>query len=488
MSYTTVNKTFTTKNNVKYDLQYNQKAGGVQIIQQNAPPGTKPIYQDGKWNSNATTAGFSSTEQTQLHQQIIKEIQDAYETVGGVNSGAKIPQWIQESTTNNTPGQTSVKPEKEVTGNTGTNQGGGLGALWTAATNPAEAFANYASNSDKFGVGNESQLFGKGAPLTYPKDLMTSLQDHMAIGMYVYKPSKQDSLFAGDVGDTLSKGLQSNSNLEKLIGTCFLPMPNSITDSNNVSWGPDTMSNLAAAATANTMGNVKEMGATALIGAAAGGILGGGFKNMASGFLQGKNLFDLLKQGKLSDELSTLFSSDVTSKLLKMQGFTVEAESILARGAGIVPNSNLELLFNSPELRTFSFSYRLSPRSAEEAATVRRIIRFFKQGMAVKKMSGKSGEASFFLGSPNVFKLEYRSGTKGIDGVNKFKTCALTSFAVNYTPDGQWAAYDGGQPVSSVIQMSFAELEPIFDTDYQAGNIFENRNDLQSINSNSVGY
>lgn len=488
MAYTTVKKSFTAKNNLTYDLQYDKDTAGVQIIQQNAPPGTKPIYKDGKWETSATTAGFSSTEQTQLHQQTIKEVQNAFNAAGGVSKGAKIAQWAQQSTTNNTPGQTSVDPQKAVNGQTGTNQGGGLGTLWSAATNPAEALSNFASDSDKFGVKNASKLFGKGAPLTYPRDLMTSLQDHFVISMYVYKPSKSKDLFSGEFKTILEKGLQGTSNLEDHVGTVFLPMPNSVADSNNVSWGPDAMSNLAAAAASNTMANVKGMGGTALIGAAMGGVLGTGFGETAKTFLQGKNLFDLIKEGAVSDELGTLLSSDVASKMLKAQGFAVEGASILARGAGIVPNSNLELLFNSPELRSFSFTYRLSPRSAEEAVTVRRIIRFFKQGMAAKKMKGKSGEASFFLGSPNVFKLEYKSGTKSIDGVNKFKTCALTSFSVNYTPDGQWAAYEAGQPVSSVIQMSFAELEPIYDTDYQEKNIFEGRNDLSSISSNSVGY
>lgn len=46
----------------------------------------------------------------------------------------------------------------------------------------------------------------------------------------------------------------------------------------------------------------------------------------------------------------------VVSALLNAAGFEVSAESILARGAGIVPNSNLELLFQGPTLRQFGFS------------------------------------------------------------------------------------------------------------------------------------
>lgn len=489
MAYQNLNTPLVTKNGVSYNLQYDTKTGGVQIIQQNAPIGTKPIYQDGQWNASSTGLGFTDNEKNQLHTQTIVSVQSAYNSVGGVNSGAKLGQWASKNFSSGSPGQTSINPSNATSGTTVGNSGGGLEQLTGFLQNPAESYKNFAVNGDKFGVGNEKQLFG--TPMLYPTDLMTSQQDHFTISQYKYKPSKADAIFGGDdaVKSILTAGgLQGTSNLESLIGTVFLPMPNSISDNNNVSWGEDAMSNLAAAATANTVGNLGGAAGVAAVGAAFGAATGGGFKDMASKFLQGKNVMDLVTKGLISQELAMLMGSEGTSKLLKAQGFGVESESILARGAGIVPNSNMELLFNSPTLRSFSFNYRLSPRSAEEATIVRRIIRFFKQGMSVKKMKGKSGQASFFLGTPNVFKLEYRNGTQSIDGVNKFKSCALTSFSCNYTPDGLWAAYEKGQPVSTIMQMSFNELEPIYDTDYQEGNIFGGRDDLSSVSSNSVGY
>jgi hypothetical protein len=265
-------------------------------------------------------------------------------------------------------------------------------------------------------------------------------------------------------------------------------MPQSVGDGNAVDWSGEPMSNLAAAVSANALGNAGGYAAAAAIG---GGInklaLGGGFGAGAKTAIQLKTLADL-RSGLGNESVKTLIASDAASKIIKAQNFTVESESLLLRGAGIVPNSNTELLFQGPVLREFSFDYRLSPRSEKEAITVRRIIRFFKQGMAPKKISGKSGQASFFLGSPNVFRLEYRNGPNGMDGVNKFKTCALKSFTTNYTPEGIWAAYEKGQPISVVISMRFQELEAIYDTDYQEDNIFAGRDDLYSINDNSVGY
>jgi hypothetical protein len=474
---------FITKNGVSYNLQYNSSNGQAQIIQQNAPPGTKPIYQDGKWNASATELGFSTQEKNSYHVSTQQSVRNAYASIGGKSSGAVLPQWAQIQNQGKQPGQTSITPENGTYVST-SGSGNGLGVIINSFVNPAESFKNYAVNGDKFGVGNESRLFGKS--MTYPIDMRTETQDNFMISQYRYKPSKADAIFGGTAAGIgiLNQGFQTtaNYNLEQIVGTVYLPMPNGVRDSNNVSWGEDAMNNLAAAATADTMGNPLITGATA-----AAGLLLGGQQGM-QGALALKNIATLLSQGGASEELGMLLGPAAASKLLKAQGFGVETESILARGAGIVPNSNLELLFNSPTLRTFSFVYRLSPRSSDEAAIVRRILRFFKQGMAAKKTTGKSGQSSFFLGTPNVFRLEYQTANKrSIDGVNKFKTCALSSFSCDYTPDGFWSAYDSGQPVSTTMSMTFNELEPIYDTDYQEDN-YEGRYDLFSINDNAVGY
>ena len=46
------------------------------------------------------------------------------------------------------------------------------------------------------------------------------------------------------------------------------------------------------------------------------------------------------------------------------------------------------------------------------------------------------------------------------------KPCALTDISVNYTPEGQWMAYERGQPTAYSMTLKFNELEPIYNTDY----------------------
>ena len=317
---------------------------------------------------------------------------------------------------------------------------------------------------------NEIELF-KNHPelLIYPEDILKQKQDTLQISMYRYQAPKGD-LFTnpnsnGGVAGILQNGLQRNSALKEFIGKVILPIPSGISDSNNVNWGEDNMNNLTAAATSQVMQNLP----AALGGSTAASILQSivGGPNATPFAMYGT----LLSQAGITDpNVLSQIKPALASLVLKQAGFEVSPESILARGFGIVPNSNMELLFTGPTLRDFTFAYRMSPRSKEEARNVKRIIRFFKQGSAARKLNatGGAGGRSTFLGTPNVFKLRYMTtGDKEISGLNKFKICALRGITVNYAPDGTWAAYDEGQPVSLTMSLNFQELESIYNTDYQ---------------------
>ena len=167
-------------------------------------------------------------------------------------------------------------------------------------------------------------------------------------------------------------------------------------------------------------------------------------------------------------------------------------EAILARGAGVIPNSNLQLLFNAPALRAFRFDWKMSPRSREEAIRINNIIRFFNQGMAAKKMMNDAGR-SYFLGTPNVFDITFKTSktnqeiTNTNNSVLRIKTCACVGAAVNYTPEGMWNAYEKGQPTSCVLSLQFKELEPLYNTDYDE-DPFNYDNLIGFIPENAIGY
>ena len=137
-------------------------------------------------------------------------------------------------------------------------------------------------------------------------------------------------------------------------------------------------------------------------------------------------------------------------------------QGLLSRTEGIIVNPNLELLFNGPSLRSFGFSYKMSPRNEPESEMIRKIIRMFKQSMAAQRST-----SNLFLKTPNTYRLQFiTGGTTEHTFLPKIKECALTSFNVNYAADGTYATFDNTSPVAYELQFSFKELTPIFNDDY----------------------
>ena len=121
----------------------------------------------------------------------------------------------------------------------------------------------------------------------------------------------------------------------------------------------------------------------------------------------------------------------------------------------------MELLFNGVTLRSFRFSFKMTPRNKDEAASIKNIIRTLKVNMAPQTLTNDS-----FLRTPNVFDLQYMKGNGPHPFLHRFKTCALTDMSVNYTGEGLYASYSDATPVSMVMDLTFKELEPIYNTDY----------------------
>jgi hypothetical protein len=352
--------------------------------------------------------------------------------------------------------------------------------------------------------------------LKYPIDAdYGNTQDYIQINQFTYKPPSGNIFFPeggmsegfSQAVDSLTQGVPSGTPKEKAIGLVKLPMPNSLADSNNVSWGPDQLNALTAAAVAASMGTSGEA-ITAIRNFASTMNKRTPMENVTEGLGKvGEGVENLLRELGIAmgdfnaadkKNINLLGRTVIGSQLLNLLQFQVSPESILSRGAGVIPNSNLALLFNAPTLREFTFSWKMSPRSREEATRVNNILRFFKQGMAPKKASNtKSGGGSFFLGTPNIFDIHFKTAkTKDYqildrnDSVLRIKTCACTGAAVNYTPEGMWNAYEKGQPVAITLTLRFNELEPIFDTDYDNNyfNYDPNRTDLLPVPTDAVGY
>ena len=345
--------------------------------------------------------------------------------------------------------------------------------------------------------------------LKYPIDAdYGNTQDYVQIDQFTYQavnpsivfPQKKDpnegAFAAGgrEASNTILNGLDRTSPKNITIGNVRLPMPNQLNDSNNVAWGEDQLNALTAAAATLGAGGLQQ-GIDFFQDIAEGKVKGFDIlgKLLGGAGKAGEGLINFLNEAKGKSTSNLLARSVVGSSLLNLAGFGLSPEAILARGAGVIPNANLELLFNAPALRAFRFDWKMSPRSQEEAIRINNIIRFFKQGMAAKKMSLDGQVNSYFLGTPNIFDISFKTSktnreiTNTNHSVLRIKTCACVGAAVNYTPQGMWNAYEKGQPTSCILSLQFKELEPIYSTDYEE-DPFEYDNMIGAVPADAVGY
>ena len=315
----------------------------------------------------------------------------------------------------------------------------------------------------------------RGGVLRYPLEALTGTTDYLQIDILEYKrPNNQVIRPVGSAANTLNRsvgGTTSGSLATKAVindGSILLQIPNQVQDGNSVNFGDSEMNTIAGAAAGAIQGVMKE-GGQALSDSIQG--KKGAGEAIAELTAKAKAGADNLvgnAPGLMSAAQAGL-NAKLTSSALGLFGANVSTSQLLARSTGQVFNPNLELLFDKPTLRSFRFSFKMTPRSQEESRQCKLIIRSFKRNMSPKanvEGSGSLAGSSIFLKSPNIFELRYRKGNSDHPFLHKFKQCFLTDFSVNYTAEGVHTTYDDATPVSMQMDMTFKEIEPIYDVDY----------------------
>ena len=257
--------------------------------------------------------------------------------------------------------------------------------------------------------------------LCYPVAMEDNLKDNLQIKVIKHEPKAMKGLTMGD----RPKG--------PTIGSVILPMPTSIQDGNKTEWGSATMT-------------PAQMAASGAVKAALG-------DSFDAALQQAETSLGQFQTGGGEKAMENFFTEQLTG-----------ATDLLSRTEGVVMNPNMELLFKGPGMRSFSFSWKMSPRDRKESIVIAKIIRTFKQSMAPQKVPG-----ALFLKAPNVYDIEFKTGSRPNRFLPKIKTCGLTDCAVNYTPDGSFMAYDNDSMVALELTLSFQEMEPIYNNDMSTG-------------------
>ena len=457
-------------------------------------PNSVPIYENGLWNSKEVSVPKDNSRGRQTNVtidglQVEKKVIPPSTAESTIYKGV-VNQQLKDSTVNHTNAVGDAVPEYATKSEYSIEIQSEIARLEAeleqAPTNKKQRlYKDIRTLQKKLDAENDLELptgatssLVKGAEnydneedimfhttVKYPMD-MSDQQDRFSITCYSYQAPYATATDPDNIASAY--GVQRSSPYRKKLGAgLMLPMPNNMIDGNARKWEEDNINNQALDAVRASMSN----GISQII---AGKLGLGNFQ----AFL--KNTMATLRSSTQQSGRQELFANEI-SQLVGDMGYDVSADTILSRTAGVIANANTELLFAGVSLRSFEFNWLMSPRDIREAAQVRMIIRALKQWSAPRKLkkllsgkdgadaagTGQAGGPTYFLGTPNIFRLRYlTAGNKDILGVNKFKPCALTDINLNYTPEGMWMAYQGGQPVAVQMSLKFNELEPIYNTDY----------------------
>lgn len=305
---------------------------------------------------------------------------------------------------------------------------------------------------------NTSDVNAPTGILRYPYEALTENTDYLRI---IIKERKNTGLiedagffnntgFGGNTGGASSingnkVGLAQNT-LSKG-GVILLPIPSNVTDSNSVSYNGGAMNSIAASAMA---------GATEF--------MQGGFESLTDGSAS-KILNRTINASGGGTNIKNLLQKKLAINAVNIFGANVSLDQVLARSQGKIFNPNMELLFDGVKLRSFNFSFKLTPRDKNESTQIKYIIRSLKKNMSAKTVE----QGNLYLKTPNVFELSYMRGNALHPFLNKFKQAALTDIKVNYTAENVYATYDDSTPISMILDLSFQEIQPVYEGDYDEG-------------------
>jgi len=294
---------------------------------------------------------------------------------------------------------------------------------------------------------------GVGGSVRYPHDMLIDEgEDFVMFDFYDYKPPFQNRTRNDKnvLNETLEQysasGYAGEYFKDKAYPQILLYMPQDIQDGFSAKWqgkkfGALTTGMLAAAG-AEGVEKIEELSKSV------GESIGRGTVNAAA--------------------------SIVTNLAQKITGDTISANDLFTGISGVARNPNVEVLFQSMELRTFDLTFKMAPYDESDVQRMDAIIKIFKQAMLPQytlaegtEVFGQKNQSlqAGFIQVPKVCAVNFMRGSQRNRFLPRYKMCAITDVNVNYTPDNVYATFNGMSPVSTELKISFMETKLVFSED-----------------------
>jgi len=154
---------------------------------------------------------------------------------------------------------------------------------------------------------------------------------------------------------------------------------------------------------------------------------------------------DTLKQG----------AGDMAAGIGEKVGITgAKAARNIAKGT--IKNNRQETMFNGIDKRTFSFEFKMVPKSEKESENIKNIVNMFRFHAMPEFFAGSERT----LVSPSTFDIKYMHKNGEHTFLNRISTCILEGVDVKYGGE-RTQFFRNTAPASTEISLTFKELEII---------------------------
>ena len=208
------------------------------------------------------------------------------------------------------------------------------------------------------------------------------------------------------------------------------------------------------------------------------------------------NVVDRYKANDLKGVAAAAFKSGLGYQIAAKLAPNVASSAVgrlgLFAATGGVTNPMLELIYTSPELRSFQFEFLFYPRSEQEAYEVQRIIDRFRFHQAPELSGGLSSQNGLLI-PPSEFDIKFYYAGRQNPNIPPIGRCVLKNIQVNFAPRG-FAAYESvgenvaalgrtGMPVTIQMSLSFQETTFVTKEDFDLNRQTNKQNNNNRTNS-----
>jgi hypothetical protein len=216
-------------------------------------------------------------------------------------------------------------------------------------------------------------------------------------------------------------------------GTIRLPIPDNITDSTSVGY------------------NTQNLGAA----------VGAGLETLTQNGLPG---FDMQTLGN-AIAAGTQFAAGAVAEEV--------SQTNIGRGLtnlyGLAVNPYQTVLFEKPEFKKHSFTWKLMPKNEQESGVVRDIIRIFQYHALPGIEDNNNG---LFFSYPSMLRIRLFPSTEYL---YRFKPCVLTNVTAKYASGSAPSFFKrSNAPTAITFSIQLQEIEYWVNRDYQQNTFFEN--------------